>query len=143
MAEDTIDQASVLAELDLEPSATESLNIHGHHKNADIFDDLSIYGSDATLINKIFEEKLEYAMPIHPKKKTRVGEIIWAVRQEMARTIEDFLSRRTRHLLLDAKTSIEMAPVVAKWLAKELNKGKSWQKSQISDYKKLARNYIP
>jgi glycerol-3-phosphate dehydrogenase len=143
MAEDTIDQAIILAGLDAEPSATENLNIHGYHKNAEIYNDLSFYGSDATLIKKIFEEKSDYNQLIHPTKISRVGEIIWAVRQEMARTVEDFLSRRTRHLLLDAKTSIEMAPVVAKWMAKELNKGKSWQKTQILDYEKIAQNYIP
>jgi hypothetical protein len=36
-----------------------------------------------------------------------------------------------------------MAPVIADWMAKELKKGNSWQKSQIVEYKKLARNYIP
>ena len=61
----------------------------------------------------------------------------------MARTVEDFLSRRTRNLLLDAKTSIDMASVVAEWMAKELKRSKSWQKSQIEQYKKLAENYIP
>ena len=143
MAEDTIDQAIILAGLDPKPSATENLNIHGYHKNPEIFDQLSLYGSDAPLIKKGFVENKAYAQLIHPNKKNYVGEIIWAVRQEMARTVEDFLSRRTRNLLLDAKTSIDMAPVVAEWMAKELKRSKSWQKSQIEQYKKLAENYIP
>jgi glycerol-3-phosphate dehydrogenase len=143
MAEDTIDQAIILAGLEFESSSTENLNIHGYHKNADIFNELSVYGSDASLIQKIIEEKPDYQQLIHPTKKSRIGEIIWAVRQEMARKVEDFLARRTRHLLLDANTSIEMAPVVAKWMAKELNRGKSWQKSQISEYEKMAQNYFP
>ena len=104
---------------------------------------MSVYGSDASHIQKIFKENPDYFHLIHSTKKSRVGEIIWAVRQEMARTVEDFLSRRTRHLLLDARTSIEMAPIVAKWMAKELNMGISWQKSQIAEYEKLAQNYIP
>jgi len=141
--EDTIDQAIVLSGLEIESSSTENLNIHGYHKNAEIFNELAVYGSDATHIKKIFEEKSDYNKLIHPKKTIRVGEIIWAARKEMARTVEDFLSRRTRHLLLDAKTSIEMAPVVAKWMAKELKKEKSWEKTQISNYEKLAKNYIP
>ena len=143
MAEDTIDQAIVLAGLDHIPSSTVDLNIHGFHKNPEIFKDLAIYGSDALPIQEIFEEKSDYNRLIHPTKQTRIGEIIWAVRHEMARTVEDFLSRRTRHLLLDAKISIEMAPIVAKWMAKELKRGKSWQKSQVSDYEKIANNYIP
>jgi glycerol-3-phosphate dehydrogenase len=91
MAEDAIDQAIVLAELDFEPSATENLNIHGYHKNPGIFNELSLYGSDASLIKKIFEEKSDYNQYIHPEKKSRVGEIIWAVRHEMARTVEDLI----------------------------------------------------
>jgi glycerol-3-phosphate dehydrogenase len=143
MAEDTIDQAIILAGLEHKPSSTVNLNINGYHKNPEIFNDLSIYGSDASLIQKIFEEKSEYNKLIHRTKKSRIGEIVWAVQHEMARTVEDFLSRRTRHLLLDAKTSIEMAPVVAKWMAKVLQQGESWQTSQIAAYKKIAKNYIP
>jgi glycerol-3-phosphate dehydrogenase len=143
MAEDTIDQAIILAGLDHELSATENLNIHGYHKNAEVFGDLSIYGSDAPQINKLFDENKVYHQLIHPDKKSRIGEIIWSVRKEMARTVEDFLARRTRHLLLDAKVTLEMAPVVAEWMAKELKRSRSWQKSQILDYNKIAQNYIP
>jgi glycerol-3-phosphate dehydrogenase len=143
MAEDTIDNAIVLGALDFKPSSTQNLNIHGYHKNPDIFGDLSDYGSDASEIKKLYDEKKVYAQLIHPNKTTRIGEVIWAVTNEMARTIEDFLSRRTRHLLLDARTSIEMAPIVANWMAKELKKGMSWKKSQISEYTKIANNYLP
>jgi glycerol-3-phosphate dehydrogenase len=143
MAEDTIDQAILLAGLEPTLSATENLNIHGYHKNAEIYDDLAIYGSDAPAMRKLSSEKKEYQRRIHPDKKSRIVEIIWAVRYEMARTIEDFLSRRTRHLLLDANSSIKMAPVVAEWMAKELGKGKAWQKSQVEEYNKIAANYTP
>jgi glycerol-3-phosphate dehydrogenase len=143
MAEDTIDQAIMLAGLEHKPSATENLNIHGYHKNAEIFEILALYGSDAPLIKKVCEEKKDYNELLHPDKINRVGEVIWSVRHEMARTVEDFLSRRTRNLLLDAKTSIEMAPVVAKWMAKELKRGKSWQKRQIDEFTTIAHNYIP
>ena len=143
MAEDTIDNAIVLGALDFKPSSTQNLNIHGYHKNPEIFNELSDYGSDASEIKKLYEEKKEYAQLIHPDKATRIGEVIWAVRNEMARTVEDFLSRRTRHLLLDVRTSIEMAPVVANWMAKELKKGISWKRLQISEYIKIANNYLP
>ena len=143
MSEDTIDQAIVLAELDERPSATKNLNIHGYHKNSDIFDQLSDYGSDAIEIKKLIDEKPDYAQTIHPGSHTTVGEIIWAVRHEMARTVEDFLARRTRNLLLDAKTSIEMAPIVADWMARELNRDRKWQKSQVESYQQLADNYLP
>ncbi|MCP4749621.1 MAG: FAD-dependent oxidoreductase, partial [Proteobacteria bacterium] len=70
------------------------------------------------------------------------GEIVWAVRQEMAVTVEDFLARRTRALLLDAKASIEAAPKVADVMAKQLGKNRSWKKSQVDKYRKLAEKYL-
>jgi glycerol-3-phosphate dehydrogenase len=38
------------------------------------------------------------------------AEVVWAARQEMARTVEDVLARRTRALFLNAKAAIRMAP---------------------------------
>ena len=39
------------------------------------------------------------------------AEVIWAVRHEMARTIEDVLARRMRALFLNARAALEMAPI--------------------------------
>ena len=41
------------------------------------------------------------------------AEVIWAVRHEMARTVEDVLARRLRALFLDARAAVDMAPKVA------------------------------
>jgi glycerol-3-phosphate dehydrogenase len=71
-----------------------------------------------------------------------MAEVIWAVRHEMARTVEDFLSRRTRALLLDARASIAMAPHVAKVMAAELGHDVDWQNAQVAAYTELARNYL-
>jgi len=60
----------------------------------------------------------------------------------MARTVEDFLARRTRTLFLDAKASIEMAPRVAKLMATELNKNRKWVKGQIDSYNIVAKGYL-
>ncbi|MCH5599687.1 hypothetical protein MKP09_18105 [Niabella ginsengisoli] len=68
-------------------------------------------------------------------------QIRWAVQNEMARTVEDFLARRTRALLLDAKESVRISPEVARIMAGELNKNNDWIEEQINDYKKLAEQY--
>ena len=60
----------------------------------------------------------------------------------MAQTIEDFLSRRTRALLLDAKASVEMAPEVGRILAEEFGKDDAWVEQEVKEYKALASNYI-
>ena len=60
----------------------------------------------------------------------------------MARSVEDVLSRRTRALLLDARTSMEMAPGVADLLAGELGRDEAWKRRQVKSYKELARGYL-
>ncbi len=66
-----------------------------------------------------------------------------AVQKEMCMTVEDFLSRRTRQLLLDATAAINMAPVVANQMAAEMNKDEKWVQQQITNFNEIAKNYIP
>ncbi len=67
---------------------------------------------------------------------------MWSMRNEMARTVEDFLARRASILFLDAKASIEMAPRVAKLMTKELNKNRKWVKEQIELFNEVAKGYL-
>ena len=142
MAEDTIDRAASVAQLEDKPSVTKELHIHGFHNNPEEFGMFAIYGSDASALQDLIREDKAYGKQLHPAMTTVAGEVLWAVRHEMARTIEDFLSRRTRALLLDAKASMEMAPKVAELMARELRRDKTWQDHQISAYKKLAKGYL-
>ncbi len=142
MAEDSIDQAQILAELDFKPCVTEKLQIHGYHHHAGEFGDLAWYGADANNIQTIMTENPANREIIHPALPTVNAEVIWAARKEMARTVEDFLARRTRSLLLNARASIEMAPQVAELIATELGHDSAWQESQLNAYKDLAEGYI-
>ena len=142
MAQDTVDQATVVAQLDARPSITENLQIHGYHQHADQFGHFSLYGSDAPEIKDLIRQDKKYSEKLHPKLNAVVGELVWSVRNEMTRTVEDFLSRRTRSLLLDARASSEAAPRVAEIMAKELGKKRTWKKEQIQDYTTLTEKYI-
>jgi glycerol-3-phosphate dehydrogenase len=142
MAEDVVDQAAVIAQLDAQPSVTENLNIHGSHHHSDIFGELKDYGSDAVALKDLMDENEEYAEQIHKNLPIKKSEVVWAVQNEMARTVEDFLSRRRRALLLDARASIEMADEVAAIMAKELGEDKTWQNEQVKSYQKLAEGYL-
>ncbi len=64
-----------------------------------------------------------------------------AVRNDMARTAEDFLARRSRCLLLDAKASSKLAPRVAELMATELGRDSQWVKAQVSAFEQLAAGY--
>jgi glycerol-3-phosphate dehydrogenase len=79
---------------------------------------------------------------LHKNLPFSKGEVVWAVRYEMARTVEDVLARRVRALFLDARAIIEMAEEVAKIMAKELNYNRKWIKNQVKEYTELAKSYI-
>ncbi|HEX8203213.1 MAG TPA: glycerol-3-phosphate dehydrogenase C-terminal domain-containing protein, partial [Isosphaeraceae bacterium] len=66
-----------------------------------------------------------------------------AARFELARTVEDVLSRRTRALILDARASLAAAPRVAGLLAEELGRDAPWQADQVRQFGELARGYLP
>jgi glycerol-3-phosphate dehydrogenase len=70
------------------------------------------------------------------------AEVIWAVRNEMAITVEDVLARRTRLLFLDAKAAYAVAPVVANLMAAEMHKDEQWITEQIKSFEEVADNYI-
>jgi len=61
----------------------------------------------------------------------------------MARTIEDLLARRLRILFLDARAAMKAAPVVGEILRKELLQTEEWKQSQITNFLKLAKGYLP
>ncbi|SMO87965.1 glycerol-3-phosphate dehydrogenase/oxidase [Fodinibius sediminis] len=141
MAEDTIDEAAVVAGLDERESVTENLRLHGWLKNAEAADPFELYGSDALSLKKIASERDDGNPPLHPNLPYTAAEVIWAVRSEMARTVEDVLARRTRSLLLDARASIAIAEPVARIMAAELGRDQQWVKQQVEAYTQLAKGY--
>jgi glycerol-3-phosphate dehydrogenase len=127
MAEDVIDQAERVAGFEPRPCVTH---------------DLAIHGSDTADIARRVRESPELAEPIHPRLPYLRAEIVHAVREEMARTVEDVLSRRTRALLLDARASIEAAPRVAAWMAADLGRPAKWAEAQAEEYRALGTGYL-
>ena len=139
MAEDTVNQAALVGGLAARPSPTKTLRLHGWREADNKKTELAEYGSDAKELLALCENAGDKLL--HPRLPYRVGQAHWAVRQEMARTVEDVLSRRLRALPLDARAAIEMAPNVARIMAAELGRDEAWEKQQVSDFHKLARQY--
>ena len=142
MAEDTVDHAMMLGALEDHECVTKGLNIHGYHQHADEFGDLEFYGTDALRIREIYQEGEAYLEQVHPDLRLTAGEVVWAVREEMARTVEDVLARRSRCLLLNARASIEAAPRVAEIMARECGLGEDWVSAQVAAYRELASGYV-
>jgi glycerol-3-phosphate dehydrogenase len=140
MGEDMVDRVEKALQWPHRKTATKQLAIHGAIANVNQKDPLYFYGSDTlsvkALMNGHSNEWLSASLQIHE------AQVIWAVQHEMARTVEDVLSRRTRALLLDARESIRMAEPVATIMAKALQKDEQWIREQVVAYTKLAEGYL-
>jgi glycerol-3-phosphate dehydrogenase len=143
MAEDAIDQAASLAGLEMRPCITRELPIHGHAQPAmGKAEPLAAYGADAPAVRALIHSASGWDRPLHPRLPYRAGEVVWAVRQEMARTVEDVLARRTRALVLDARAAVEAAPLVAELMARELRPPDGWRAGQVRAFEALAAGYV-
>jgi glycerol-3-phosphate dehydrogenase len=142
MAEDAVDTAARHGRLPERSSATATMLIHGAREVQDFHAPLYYYGTDQDEIEKLITQKPEWRELLHPDLPYIKAEIIWAVRNEMCITVEDALSRRTRALLLDARASLEAAPLVATLMAKELNHDEEWIRNQLSHFESIAQHYL-
>lgn len=140
MAEDCVDHAITLGRLREEPCRTKSLRIHGYAEDADRFGELDVYGSDAGAILELARDQL-LGSKLHANLPYLAAEVVWAVRNEMARTVEDVLARRTRALFLNARAASEMAEPVASLMAAELGRDEAWIESQVKLFRELAVQY--
>jgi glycerol-3-phosphate dehydrogenase len=142
MAEDVIDQAATIAGVESARSRTEDMRVHGWTQAKIREKNLQPYGSDAVKISELIKATPALGRRLHPALPYQQGEVVWQVRHEMARCVEDVLARRTRALILNAAASIEAAPLVARLVAAELGYDGAWQARQVSDYTALARGYV-
>ncbi len=142
MAEDTVDKAIQLAGLPKRECKTRELRIHGYMENVDRSNFRYVYGSDTVHVEKIEQELPSLSRPLHPRLDHTGAEVVWAVREEMAQTLEDVLARRLRALFLDARAAIDIAPTVAAIMAREMGRDKEWENRQVGEFIELAQNYL-
>jgi glycerol-3-phosphate dehydrogenase len=141
MAEDAVNQAAMLARLPDKPCQTSTLRIHGFHTRAAQFGTLAMYGADAPAIQQLAEQDPSLAAPLHAALPYTGAQVVWAVREEMARTVDDVLARRCRALFLNAGVAAAMAPETARLMARELGRDDVWQRQQVDAFVALAAQY--
>jgi glycerol-3-phosphate dehydrogenase len=141
MAEDCVNHAALLGKLPERDCTTSRLKIHGFHTEASRFGHLRVYGSDAAAIQDLMRSKPELAQPLAADLPYVGAEVVWAVRHEMARTVEDVLGRRTRALFLNVKAALKAAPKVASLMARELGQDANWERKQITEFHKIAARF--
>ena len=142
MAEDTVDKAITVGKLMPISVKTKDLSIHGSTPNVDRNDHLYVYGTDRDAVLALCNENKEWAEKLDPRAEFIGAEVIWAVRNEMARTLEDVLARRVRILFLNARLAYDVAPKVAALIAGELHRGSDWELEQVAVFRKLAKTYL-
>jgi glycerol-3-phosphate dehydrogenase len=121
---------------------TRTLPIHGAHREAGDKGSLAGYGSDASKIGELIRERPELAESLHPALAINGAQVVWAVRHEMARTLDDVLARRTRALFLNARAAIAMAPAVVRLMARESGRDESWQQRQLREFEQVAAGFV-
>ncbi len=142
MAKDAVGNAAFIAKLPIVKCTTRHLRLHGYADNIQFGAPLSVYGTDALKIKEIIASDYQLGNRVHPDYPYLKAEVIWAIRNEMAMTVEDFLARRTRMLFLNAKAAIDSAGIVAELMATELEMNDNWQKDQVVDFTDIAEEYL-
>lgn len=134
MAADAVDKALEIAGQPRHPCATAHLAIADPRprNGQDVAETVLRFGGGASP-----ERRLHPALPL------TADAVLHAARHEMARTVEDVLSRRSRCLILDARAAADAAPAVATLLSKEFGRGPVWEAEQIALFRELAKGYLP
>ncbi|KLU03736.1 Glycerol-3-phosphate dehydrogenase [Rhodopirellula islandica] len=151
MAEDCVDRTIASTKNSATPLTatgcqTETLHLHGYDPNSGSTNTVAgagrgHYGSDLPEIERLEQEKPEWSQKLHTDLSITGGEVIWAVRNEMARAVEDVLARRTRCLFLNSKATVQISETVAKLMATEMHRDEAWIAEQVASFAKLAEAY--
>lgn len=142
MAEDTIDKAISLRKVERRKCVTRNFHVHGYRKNPNLQDHMYIYGSDQPAIEALAKQEPALQEKLSPKYDYTMAEVAWAVRQEMACTVDDVLARRVRLLYIDAREALAVAPKTASFMAQELHRDEAWQQEQVKAFTEIANKYI-
>ncbi len=143
MAEDCVDRVLVETGIDARSCATETITLHGYTDQPAEDIQRAFYGADLEAIEQLELETPSLAEALHESLAIRRSEVVWAVRHEMARTVEDVLARRTRALFLNARAAMEAASEVARLMADELDKDESWRDEQVTRFHAVAAHFLP
>ena len=138
IAEDTVNTVLMVSGLSERKCNTETLPIFGFDPTTNWNDPLHFYGTEAKKVEAI---DLNGNKSLSSKLFITKNQICWAIKNEMAITLEDVLARRTRCLFLDAYETEKIAPKVAEIMAFELKKEKKWVIQELKNFNLILKNY--
>jgi len=139
MGEDTVKIFPDITGQSIKKSTSSNINIHGYIK-LKTKKRLAEYGADSLHIMAL-EKQEDYAEKIHPDYSYSKAQVVWAVQNEMAITVEDVLARRLRLLFIDVNAAVKAAPVVAAVMAKINGHETGWIDDQLTKFYELSEKY--
>lgn len=142
MSEDTVD--AILQQLGRRAKCrTERLPLIGADGfSTESFDDSDMhlaqrYGTELSAVRELIQQAPQLAEPLIPGLPYLGAEAIFAVRNEMALTLDDVLTRRTRARLINRRATLAHAQQVAELIAPELNWTPAEITTQVADFVEL------
>jgi len=139
IAEDAVNTLQLVGGFSDRKCNTENLPVLGNDFKADFDDPYYVYGTEASKIKalnpKLAEKSLSDTLFITE------NQVIWAIQEEMAITLEDVLARRTRCLFLDAYETEKIAPQVAEIMRKILKKDSQWAEAEMKKFNLILKKY--
>ncbi len=131
MAEEVVDTAIARGLLDNRPCETAALPIHGSHGQGGNVGLASSSGGGGGA-----------DQPGVPAFGPSEHAVRTAVRFDHALTVEDVLARRHRALLLDARSAMAVAPMVATVVGAERGKDQGWVERQVEAFRREAAKFL-
>ena len=139
MAEDAVNTIQMVGGFQDRKCTTETLPILGNDFNVDFTNPYHFYGTEAPKIKALNPKKANQSLS--EKLFISENQVLWAVQEEMAMTLEDVLARRTRCLFLDAYETEKIAPEVAKIMSKVLKKDAQWIEKELEKFSLILKKY--
>jgi len=100
------------------------------------------FGTNATRVLDLTKMDSDLGLPLFAGFVTLRAEVLYAIRYEMATTIEDVLMRRSGLQLFSWKDAISAAPLTASILARELDWNPDLERTSIERYVKKINHLI-
>lgn len=92
------------------------------------------YGNRAAIIAEMAMAEPDLAHPLAPDSPAIGAEVVHAVRNEMARTVSDFLGRRIALVWQAPRAAIESAPAVARLMAAEMGWDRARERAEYAAF---------
>lgn len=141
MAAQCVDTVASTHSFDVPDSQTHTLRLLSTPANGIVPQRFPDYGTHADELDELIKNDPTLDDPLCDGLPYKKVHCVWAIRNEMARTVEDVLARRTRALFLNAKSAVSAAPIVLEILTRELALEPKTGQQQLQSFAERAADY--